>query len=538
MADFKTVVIGSGFGGAVAACRLSARGKLLVLERGRRWDSKDYPVKPESWLWKEEDPARHHGWFDFRSFGKHMGTVAGAGVGGGSLHYANVSIPAPPDAFGPGSGWPAEITHGEMAQYYDRVTQMLTPGGPGFKAPGGQAVSIEHTIPDNQEAPRTRLLREAATKNGFGARFSKVNVAVNFDPGRPYDASQSPDEAASRKIVNAQGVEQGTCAHLGYCVVGCPVRARNVLEYNYLAVAERNGADIRPLHIVRSIVPEGGAYRVHFERIDAGAGALRPGSATAEVVVVAAGSVGSTELLLRCRDQHGSLPQLGPMLGRRWCSNANYLSIARHKDVSVYPKRGPSITGAVGFFGAQKFEGQAVNIEDGGGPDFLRILLHFGESGGFVHDFLDSALDAVSADRLVKEFMPWFSQGRDESAGVFRLKDEQGAKVLDLDWDTDGADATVKAIIKLHKLFAEKTGGNLLPALNWNPLRKNLLTPHPLGGCVMGQTAGDGVVNHRGAVFGCPNLYVADAAVFPRAIGLNPSKTIAAMAERIAALMP
>src|SRR5262245_53376061 len=124
MSDFDAIVIGSGFGGAITACRLSEAGyKVLVLERGRRWDAKTFPRQPnDPWIFDANAPAERNGWFDFRVF-KHMSVVAGAGVGGGSLVYANVSIEAKPDTFD--AGWPAEITFAELKPHYDRVGRML-----------------------------------------------------------------------------------------------------------------------------------------------------------------------------------------------------------------------------------------------------------------------------------------------------------------------------------------------------------------------------------------------------------------------------
>src|SRR6185503_12308561 len=117
--DFDAIVVGSGFGGGPVACRLAEAGyRVLVLERGRRWKVDRDWVGPDDYFWKQDDPLEHHGWLDFRTFGN-MSTVTGAGVGGGSLHYANVSIDAPPDAFD--EGWPEELNHAELAAYYAKV---------------------------------------------------------------------------------------------------------------------------------------------------------------------------------------------------------------------------------------------------------------------------------------------------------------------------------------------------------------------------------------------------------------------------------
>lgn len=536
--DYDAIVIGSGFGGAVAACRLAVdrKQKVLLLERGRRWNHKKYPVPAKDWFWRAKKGAVEPGWFDIRGFGK-MSTIAGAGVGGGSLHYANVSIPAPKDAFD--AGWPPEVRHETLAPYYDKVTAMLTPAYTGT-GHAGQPVKFAHRVPQSQGLPRTALLEQAAKASGFGTQFDRVDLAVNFDPTYTYLAANEPNEQDARQSSNPWGVEQGFCVHLGFCVLGCPVKARNVLEYNYIAYAESNAArtplEVRPLHLVRTIERTDDAYRVHYDRIGED-GRLAPGSATAGIVVVSAGSVGSTELLLRCRDEYRTLPDLSPMLGRKWSSNTNYLTIARHAGQAIHPKHGPPITAAVAFFGAQKYNGQAVNIEDGGGPDLLRIFLRRLAGLGFLGKMVSLLFDPVSGDDLLKDHMPWFSQGRDELVGAFRLKGAGSRKALQLDWDPKGAEKTVEAIIELHERFARSTGGKPPWPFLWR-LFRSLLTPHPLGGCPMGRDRADGVVDHKGAAFGYPGLYVADGSIVPRPIGLNPSKTIAALAERVVGLMP
>jgi cholesterol oxidase len=298
MADeFDAIVIGSGFGGAVAACRLAGAGyKVLVLERGRRWHKEEYPsVSGSDWMWSEDNPAKENGWLDIRLFGS-IGTVAGSGVGGGSLHYANVSINAQPDLFS--EGWPPEITYQDLEQnYYSRVDKMLKP----------------EKVPENQLSNRALLVKEAAKKAGYEAQYDRVDLAVTFDPDYTWDASKKPDPDDSKIFENDEKIEQGTCVHLGACVGGCPVEARNTLALNYIPNAEKNGAEVRTLHIVRSIVPVDKGYRVFFDRIEKGR--LIHGWAAARIVVVAAGTIGSNELLLRCRKQFRTLPAISSQLG-------------------------------------------------------------------------------------------------------------------------------------------------------------------------------------------------------------------------------
>ncbi|MPY91071.1 MAG: NAD(P)-binding protein [Luteitalea sp.] len=515
--DFDAAIVGSGFGGAVAACRLAEAGyRVVMLERGRRWHRQDYPsISRKNWIWNELDPVRDHGWLDIRHFGT-IATIAGAGVGGGSLHFANVVIDAQPDLFD--EGWPSEITFAGLAPYYQKVSDVLEP----------------RKIPSNQFSNRTKLLKEAATNAGFGAQYDEVELAVTFNDDYAYDASREPRAGDSIERPNADGVQQGFCVHLGQCDLGCPVDARNTVAVNYIPRAERHQADVRPLHVVRSVEGLGDGYRIHFDRIDNGG--LRPGSLTARIVVAAAGSIGSTELLLRCRDQHRTLRHISSTLGTRWSSNGNYLSPAVHRGRKVYPGRGPTITAGIRFFGANTHNGQHVMIEDGGVPDLLdEYRDELSNPRGDANRFggLLRALYRVLEREPVEELMPWFAQGRDIPSGTFRLQRRflglLGRDVLRLSWDPSNARQVLDAIHELHRTLAGTTGGRILLQPPDAPI-----TPHPLGGCPMAESATDGVVDHRGEVFGHHNLYVADGSILPRPVGHNPSKTIAALSERIA----
>ena len=290
---------------------------------------------------------------------------------------------------------------------------------------------------------------------------------------------------------------------------------------------------MRPLHLVRTIEPSGAGYLVRFDQIVDGR--LVPGQASARIVIVAAGSLGSTELLLRCRDQHRTLPRLSPFLGRSWSSNGDFLTPAVHPLRHVAPTRGPTITAAVNFLDGAR-DGQRFFVEDGGFPDLARDwLLRLAEGSSpqpVVRELVNTLRFVLSGADAAKHVMPWFAQGRDAANGALSLR----AGRLFLDWDVQASEPTIEAIVRAHMEFAESTGGLPLVPPTWTVARY-LVTPHPLGGCNMGASADQGVVNHAGEVFGHRNLYVADGAIVPEALGLNPSKTIAALAERIAAIM-
>jgi cholesterol oxidase len=567
--DYDVVVIGSGFGGAVTAYRLAkAKYTVLILERGHRWgpnkgkrdemsekgDYEDDEVMnlprtvKDAWFWDHKHPERSHGWLDFRSF-PFMGVALGAGVGGGSLIYANVSIEADEKTFA--KGWPAEISLGVLKPYYDKVGDMLELG----------------QVPTEQWSERVKLMSEGATNNGWETRFHAVPVAVRFDPNLKYESSQRPDPKVSLRQQNKSLAWQGTCAQLGNCDIGCDVGAKNTLDKNYLFQAEqKHGAKIWPRRLVRCITPEGDGYRVQFDEIVDGG--FKPGSVSGRIVIVAAGSLGSTELLLRCKEQYRTLPNVSDFLGKKWSSNGDFLTPAFHFfRKTLYPGRGITIAGSINFLdghpddlGKPYEERRKFIIEDGGFPyqavggligallrnrsldvGLLHKLIHAsGKLAATAYDalhwvsrrpflkFLKPAFDWLDP---INHVMPWFAQGKDAADGRLYLKDDE----LCLEWPWKDSEKLTNTIYDTHKKLANSTKGLTVvaPPITWT-LFHSVITPHPLGGCNMGTDSMSGVVDHKGEVFGYSRLYVADGAIVPEALGLNPSKTIAALAERIA----
>ena len=398
---FDAIVVGSGFGGSVLACRLSQQGMaVLVLERGRRWEPATYPRAPtDPWFYSAQHPQKQHGWLDLRFFPR-MIVAQAAGVGGGSLSYSSVALKAHPSCFE--HGWPAPVTSAELDPYYDVVGAMLR----------------LQALPDGQQTERLRLTREAATRLGHGARFSTVPLAVSFSPDWHYGLDEPFDPRHSATFVNPQGVTQGTCIHLGNCDIGCDVRAKNGLDVTYLPLAERHGCQVRPLHLVRSLATERSGYRVTFDRITP-AGLAR-GTASAARVFLAAGSLGSTELLLRARDEHDTLPGLSPRLGQRWSANANVLSMADYREADrVRQSVGPTITAAVDFMDGTHARERFV-VQDDGFPDLLlhalRAATH--DKGAPGDSVLPGDLkDALRNRQKASGLMLWLGAGVDAGDG-------------------------------------------------------------------------------------------------------------------------
>lgn len=320
---FDAIVVGSGFGGSITACRLAEKGmKVLVLERGRRWTTSEYPRKAgDAWTYDVRRPEKRHGWLDLRFF-KKMIVAQAAGVGGGSLTYSSVALEAPPSCFE--RGWPPEVTCAALKPHYDTVARVMN----------------LQTLPDGQLTERLKLTREAAEKLGHQDRFAKAPLAVSFSPDWHYGLADPFDRRHSKTFVNAQGQQQGTCIHLGHCDIGCEVRAKNGLDLTYVPVAEQHGCVVRPLHMVRRIERRGGGYGVGFDRIVQNS--LVRGEVVADRVFLAAGSLGSTELLLCARNEHRTLPNISRTLGQGWSPNANLLSMA------FYPPDPPRSRASIG----------------------------------------------------------------------------------------------------------------------------------------------------------------------------------------------
>jgi cholesterol oxidase len=520
---FDVIVVGSGFGGAVTACRLAEAGaRVLVLERGHRWTPEKFPRKAgDPWLFAHDRPEKFHGWLDLRFF-KGMAVAQGAGVGGGSLCYSSVLLEANPSRFD--KAWPPEINAAELAPHYATARRMLA----------------VRPIPDRQQTARYKLARKAAERAGLADRFESLPLAISFDDEWSYDLPDPINPRRSRPFDNDQGVRQGTCVHLGNCDIGCDVRAKNTLDLNYIPAAEAHGAEVRPLHLVRTITPDEGEYTVGFDRVEPGR--LVPGKERARIVVLAAGSLGTTEILLRCRDEFRTLRHVGKQLGRSWSANANVLTPDLYsRSADVHQSLGPTISAGLDFTEGALVDGQSFVVEDDGFPNLLLNALEargssLGLFGRSLRAHLRRGLDEKNPLRQV---MMWLGAGVDASDGVLSLGRKFPAfwkTDLSLDWDVSNSRPVIETILATHRRLSEAAGGELLVPFYWRWLR-SLVTVHPLGGCKMGRSADDGVVDHAGQVFGHPNLFVADGSVIPAAIGRNPSLTIAALAERSSRLL-
>jgi cholesterol oxidase len=514
-ASYEVVVIGSGFGGSVMALRLAQAGKkVCVLERGRRYAKEDFPRSFEQFvrsLWTDTN----EGMFDFR-FSHDMNVVSASGVGGGSLIYANVQIRPDEKIFAEG-GWPRQVTgRAQLDPYLDLVADMLK------------------ITPVNKTLPKGQAIETIAHRLGRDKDLVVPNLAILFasDPSQEGDVIKDPFKRG--------GPPQGTCIHCCKCVIGCHLHSKNTVDLNYLWIAEHKyGAEIAPLHEVTRIEPENKGYRVYFHQRENGRNP--EGSIHGDVVVLGAGAVGSTELLLRCKHEYRTLPRLSDALGLHFSGNADLQAGAISIDpkIPVRSTYGPTITRGI------EFPEHGVLIEEGGvPPEFGGLMEALYSPVGGLSTFISALLrgrrtqvnfknfleDLFDVEAPMENQLIFLIMGRDAADGKLRLSPSGR---LEIQWDNARSQPVFGAIEQIVRDMVRKVGGTAYFNPEWALLEK-MTTVHPLGGCAMAEDYTDGVVNHQGEVFNYPGLYVTDGSIIPRAIGKNPAMTISALAERIA----
>jgi cholesterol oxidase len=515
-ASYDVVIVGSGFGGAVTACRLAQAGhSVCVLERGKRWGKVDFPRSPGEvskafWIQNES-----HGFLEYSAF-RRIDVLRGCGVGGGSLHYFNVHLRCPPEIFA-SAAWPTQVTRATLDPYYDLAEGMLD--------------SAPLTPPPGRELPdRTTAFLAAASAVGRRPQLVPIGVYTGDQRTNPHS-----------------GLAQAGCDYSGNCLLGCSLHAKNSLDLNYLPLAEKHGAEVYALHSASKIEPSRDCgYTVFFERLDpARPGRSEPGSVTARQVVLAAGTLGTNELLLRCKQLYGTLPDISAALGTRFSGNGDFLLAGTlNADREIDPSRGPSITAGADF----STKNNRIFVEDLGYPDpFIWLLEGAAPNSSRVFSVLTAAKSyllatfgrsdrmSFEADRLFRggtttHFMPYLGMGTDAANGRLTLR----GRCIDIAWSHRKSRRMFRELESALKELSGSLHGRYITSILWRwPFRK-LLTAHPLGGCFMGEHKEESVANHRGQVWGYPNLFVADASLIPSALSVNPSLTISALAERVA----
>jgi cholesterol oxidase len=537
------VIVGSGFGGSVAAYRLACAGlSVVVLERGRAYAPGTFPRSPTDMGKAFWDPNEGlYGMYDVWSFSG-CASVVSSGLGGGSLIYANVLmrkderwfVHEQPVAGGGYETWP--VTRAELEPHYDAVEEML----------GATTYPLGH--PGYADTPKTLAMRDAAAELGLDWRLPPL--AISFAPSRGAEPGLGLP-IVEPSYGNLHGMPRRTCRLCGECDLGCNDGAKNTLDHTYLSAARHRGADLRTLHEVRVIRPRpGGGYAVDYVRHPSGSGIRTMRTIRCDRLVLAAGTFGTTNLLLRNRT---SLSRLSGTLGTRFSGNGDLLMfLLRAKDRSrvrtIDASRGPVITSAIRL--ADDLDGagggRGAYIEDGGHPAFVDWLVEgadvwneVGRATRFLIDRIyarltrDSNLSAeiaslVGNGELSSSSLPLLGMGRDVPDGRIRLR---GGK-LDVQWDPKTSEEHFDRLRKTMRRIADVLGAESAGLPAW--LAKRIVTVHPLGGAPMGRHPGEGVCDAYGEVFDHPGLFVADGAALPGPVGGNPSLTIAALADRLA----
>ncbi|MDQ4131675.1 MAG: GMC family oxidoreductase, partial [Actinomycetota bacterium] len=553
---FDTIVVGSGFGGSVSAYRLAEGGqRVCVLERGKAYPPESFPRRPREMAQNFWDPSRGlHGLFNIWSF-RAIEAVVASGLGGGSLIYANVLLRKDEHWFvneDPFSGgyenWP--ITRADLEPHYDEVERMM----------GVQQYPLGS--PGYDDTRKTLALREAATE--LGLEWQLPNLAVTFaNEGAPPALGEAIPPGPYPNLHGPQTLRT-TCRLTGECDLGCNFGSKNTLDHTYLSAAKHLGVDIRSRCEVKRFEPlRGGGFSVSYvehtgdnEGRRTKTGKLPFVTITADRLVLAAGTLGSTYLLLRNRD---SFPGISDALGTRFCGNGDFLGFllrsrggtADHPTRRVLDgSRGPVITSTVRLPDAHDGTGggRGGYIQDAGFPGFVDWMLETTTFPNASVRFLrfglrrlwgrlarspQSDLSAeiaglIGTTELSAGSLPLLGMGRDTPDGVMSLR----KGFLDVNWNMASSEAFFSPLRQTMKDIADKLGATYKD----NPLRtlKRLVTVHPLGGCPMGRHDGEGVVDAWGQAFNYPGLYVLDGAAIPGPVGPNPSLTIAAFADRAA----
>jgi cholesterol oxidase len=520
---YDVAVIGSGYGGSIAASRLSRAGRAVcIFERGREIQPGEYPVSPEAFL-KEVQTDTPQGRVGARTgmYDLHVNpdinVLVGCGLGGTSLINANVSIQPEPRVF-EDAAWPAALRADVgtlLKDGYDQARNMLKPNP--YPA-------------DLPQLSKQKALQESAEKTGGEYRLLDVNVTF----------------AEPENATNHVGVEQHKCTQCGDCFTGCNHQAKNTLLMNYLPDAKNHGAQIFTETAVSRIERNGNGWTVYFDVVGAGrAGfAAPPLFVTADIVILSAGVLGSTEILLRSR-QAGLAAS--DRLGDCFSGNGDFVGVGYSCDEEIE---------GVGY-GANSPEGR-----DSAGPTITAVIdrrnqpnladgyvLEEGSIAGPIADLLSPVLVASSGltafkhlpAEALKRTQTYLVMAHDDSKGKIVLQDDR-ARVV---WPGVGTQPIFTAVNGAMAAATHAIGGEHIPTPTWKAItHNNLITVHPLGGCAMAEDAAGGVVNHKGQVFSgalgsdvYANLYVSDGAIIPRSLGVNPLFTISALAERNCVLL-
>ncbi|MCP5292022.1 MAG: GMC family oxidoreductase N-terminal domain-containing protein [Burkholderiales bacterium] len=546
---YDAIVIGSGYGGGIAASRLArmkrsdgSRLDICLLERGREIQTGEYPDtlfeagKEFQINFHDKHVGEWTGLFNLYA-SKDMNVIVGCGLGGTSLINANVALKADNRVFDD-PRWPDEIRQDKdrLNACYDRALRML--GATPF--PDGQ-----NGIP---VLPKVEAQKNSAKAVNRPLVFPPINVTF-----------------ADR--INEAGVHQPACTYCGDCVSGCNYGAKNTTLMNYLPDAWNNGVEIYTQIAVRWLEKEGDDWLVHCQIMDVGREAFDAPDLVlrCKQVFLGAGTLGTTEILLRSKERGLSLSS---QVGEHFSSNGDVLGFGFNNDkpinaigfgnqpVGKINPVGPCITTMIDDRDTENFE-QGLILEEGSLPGALGSILPglMSTAAELIGTDTDSGLkDKVSEHaRVAKSLLRgpyhgavhntqvYLIMSHDDSDGRLALRNN----TIHVDWPHVGDKPVFKRDNAFMKRVTAANGGTYIPNPTWTEaLDNSLITVHPLGGCGMGKDAEGGAVDHRGRVFSGATgstvhdgLYAVDGSIVPRSVGVNPLLTISALAERSMELM-